>query len=83
MGKINNFLLHFTSYYLLKMSRGKSRTWHFRDPNFQNFLGENAPRPPLVLSASGASKMSSRAYIFKIPRYAPVTQRNSFSEEFF
>ena len=46
MGKISNFLLHFTSYYLLKMSGGKSRIWHFRDPKFKNFLGDNAPRPP-------------------------------------
>ena len=71
MGKINNFLLRFTSYFL-KMSRGKSRTsWHFRVHKFQNFLGQHAPHTLLVVSASGASKMSSRAYILKIPRYAP------------
>ena len=32
--------------YLLKMPRRKTRRWHFRDPKFQNFLGEHAPRPP-------------------------------------
>ena len=26
--------------------RGNSWKWHFRDPKFQNFLGEHAPRPP-------------------------------------
>ena len=82
MGKINIFLLHFTSYYLLKMSRRKSRTWHFRDPKFQNFLGGGGggcPQTPLVVSASGASKMPSRAYIFQIPRYAPGSVSKYFA----
>jgi len=46
MGKINNQLRHFASHLFIKNFRGNSWKWHFRDPKFQNFLGEHAPRPP-------------------------------------
>jgi len=46
IGKINNQLQHFPSHLFIKNFRGNSWKWHFRDPKFQNFLGEYAPRPP-------------------------------------
>ena len=44
MGKINNWRI-FLRINLLKMSCGKRWKCHFRDPKFQNFLEEHAPRP--------------------------------------
>ena len=44
--------------------------WHFRDPKFQNFLGEHAPRPP-SLGRLRRSQFPPCAYTFKISRYAP------------
>ena len=32
--------------YLLKMSCGKRRKWHFWAPKYENVLGEHAPTPP-------------------------------------
>ena len=62
----------FLPHYLLKMPRRKTRRWHFRGPKFQTF-GGTCPQSPLDVSAFGAyEKFYSRAYIFKIPRYAPA-----------
>ena len=55
----------------LKMPRRKTRRCHFWDPKFQNFLGEHAPRTPYCKRLWRLGKIYSRAYIFKIPRYAP------------
>ena len=43
----------FLRIYVLKMSRGKRRKWHFQDRKLKNFLREYIHRHPLVWSAFG------------------------------
>ena len=38
------------------MPHKTTRRWHFRDPKFQDFLGEHAPLTPLIASAKGANE---------------------------
>ena len=39
-------------YSMLKMSCGKGRNWHFRDPKFKNFLGEQSKSFSFVRATS-------------------------------
>ena len=43
----------FLRIYVVKMSRGKRRKWHFQDRKLKNFLREYTHRHPLVWSAFG------------------------------
>ena len=55
--------------YLLKMSCGKRRKWHFWAPKYENVLGEHAPTPP-SLHYLRRSNLSFPAYTFKTLSYA-------------
>ena len=55
--------------YLLKMSCGKRRKWHFWAPKYENVLGEHAPTPP-CLQYLLRSNLSFPAYTFKTLSYA-------------
>ena len=52
------------------MSCRKRKRWHFRDPKFETFLREHAPRLPQVWGASSVLTFTSPACTFKISRYA-------------
>ena len=65
MGKRNNCIS--LRIYLWKMPCGKCWKWHCRETKFRNFLEEHPS-----LKCLQRSNFSSRAYTFKISRYASV-----------
>ena len=64
--------------YFLKMSPEKRRKWHFRDPKFQTFLGERAPRSPRG-GRLRHSKYYLRAYSLKIAATPLIFSENALS----
>ena len=69
MGKRNNCIS--LRIYLWKMPCGKCWKWHCRETKFRNFLEEHPS-----LKCLQRSNFYSRAYTFKISRYASAIEQN-------
>ena len=79
MVKINNFLPHFCRIIYWKYRAEKPGDGISETLKFKIFWGSMPPDPPSCKRLWRLGKIYSRAYIFKIPRYAPVACKAYFS----
>ena len=75
MVKMNNFLLSFCRIIYGKCPAEKPGDGISETLNFKLFWGNMPPDPPSCKRLRRLGKIYSRAYIFKIPRYAPNSWR--------